>query len=119
MKKASFLIAASLTAALILSGCATGNTSIASETVESIQTKLVKGKTTKADVKAAYGEPSDQGINEGLEYYGYQMGKVDAKAFIPLVGLVTGNNHITGKYLRVSFNKKGTVESYDMSQSKL
>lgn len=119
MKKVTFLITASLFAVSVLSGCATGNTSIATESVESIQTKLVKGKTTKAEVKAAFGEPSDQGVSDGLEYWGYQMSQTDAKGFIPLVGLVTGKSHISGKYLRISFNKKGTVDSYGLSETKV
>lgn len=119
MKKVSLIFAASLVVVSMLSGCATGNTSIAQESTDSVQQKLIKGKTTKAQVKATFGEPSDQGINEGLEYWGYQMARADAKSFIPFIGLVTGENHISGKYLRISFNKNGTVESYGLTATKI
>ena|SRR5471032_649900 len=102
-----------------LTGCATGNTSIAAESSATIEQKIVKGKTTKADLRAAYGEPSETGTNEGKEYWAYQMARSNGIGMIPFATIVTGASGITGKYLRISFDKKGFVESYTLSETKL
>ncbi len=44
--------------ALLLTGCLAGMTSSSSLTQESLQKNLVVGKTTKAEVKKIYGEPT-------------------------------------------------------------
>jgi outer membrane protein assembly factor BamE (lipoprotein component of BamABCDE complex) len=117
MRKISAFIL-SITVA-ILAGCATGNTSIATESTATIQQKLINGKTTKTEVRAAFGEPSDAGINDGKEYWGYQMAQASAKTFIPFAALVTGSSGISGKYLRITFDKKGVVTSYDISETRI
>jgi len=119
MKIFSIVVTTLLMSAALLSGCATGNTSIANESAASIQQKIVKGKTTKADLRAAFGEPSETGINEGKEFWAYQMAQSSGKSYIPFASLVTGSSGISGKYLRISFNKKGVVESYDMTETKI
>lgn len=105
--------------ATALIGCATGNTSIANESADTVQQKIIKGKTTKSDLRAAYGEPSETGINSGKEYWAYQMAQTSAKGYLPFASLVTGSNGITGKYLRITFDKKGVVESFDLTETKI
>ena len=107
-----------LLAAVLLAGCATGNTSIANESADTVQQKIIKGKTTKADLRAAFGEPSDTGISDGQEFWGYQMATSSAKTFIPFASLATGSSGIVGKYLMIKFDKKGVVESYDLRETK-
>ena len=102
-----------------LTGCATGNMSLANESAATIQQKIVKGKTTKADLRAAYGEPSETGIDAGNEYWGYQMAETSAMGMVPFANMVTGSNGITSRYLRITFDKKGLVETYSLSQTKL
>lgn len=112
-------IAAAAIFIALLGGCATGNTSIANESTATLPQKLVKGKTTKADVTRNFGEPSERGMNEGKEYWAYQMAQSSAKTFIPFASLVTGSSGINGKYLRIFFDKKGVVDSYELSDTKI
>jgi len=119
MKNIHASICALMMAVAMLTGCATGNTSISNESAASIQQKIVKGKTTKADLRAAFGEPSETGVNEGKEFWAYQMAQSSGKSYIPFASLVTGSSGISGKYLRISFNKKGVVESYDLTETKI
>jgi outer membrane protein assembly factor BamE (lipoprotein component of BamABCDE complex) len=116
--KSTLLAAAALTLS-VLAGCATGNTSLTDETPTTLQQKLVKGKTTKADVIAQFGEPSERGADSGKEYWAYQMAASSAKTFIPFASAVTGSSGIAGKYLRIYFNKKGVVDSYDLNETKI
>ena len=103
----------------ILTGCVTNNTSMANESTAALQQKIVKGKTTKADLRAAFGEPSETGINEGKEFWADQVAQTSAKGYIPFASLVTGSSGITGKYVRIVFDKKGIVEHYDVTETKI
>jgi len=113
------LAAVAVSLAVLLTGCATGNTSIANESTSTLSQKLVKGKTTKADVSKNFGEPSERGMNESKEYWAYQMAQSSAKTFIPFASLVTDSSGINGKYLRIFFDKKGVVDSYELSDTKI
>ncbi|NRR32204.1 hypothetical protein HSX11_18675 [Oxalobacteraceae bacterium] len=119
MKKLCIPILVAAITVTSLTGCAIGNTSIASESNATIEQKIVKGKTTKADLRVAFGEPSEIGTNDGKEYWAYQMSQTSGVGMIPFVKIVTGSSGITGKYLRISFDKKGVVESYSLSETKL
>lgn len=113
------LIVAVVALSALLGGCATGNTSIANESTATLQQKIVKGKTTKADLIKTFGDPSEKGTNEGKEYWAYQMAQTNATAYIPFASAVTGNSGISGKYLRITFDKKGVVTGYDLSDTKI
>jgi outer membrane protein assembly factor BamE (lipoprotein component of BamABCDE complex) len=113
------LIVVTFMLVVMLGGCATGNTSIANESTLTLSQKLVKGKTTKADVSKNFGEPSERGMNDGKEYWAYQMAQSSAKTFIPFASLVSGSSGINGKYLRIFFDKKGMVDSYELSDTKI
>jgi outer membrane protein assembly factor BamE (lipoprotein component of BamABCDE complex) len=119
MKNFKTLVLAAMVITTILAGCATGNTSIANESAATIQQKIVKGKTTKADLRITFGEPSETGINEGKEYWAYQMARSNGISMIPFASLVTGSLGTSGKYLRITFDKKGIVESYTMSETNI
>ena len=112
-------LVAAMIAAALLTGCATGNTSISGESSTSVQQKLVKGKTTKSEVVSNFGEPGERGFAEGKEYWSYNTTQTSAKSFIPFAGLATGNSGMTGKYLRIFFDKKGVVDTYTLSESKI
>lgn len=119
MKKINITVLIAIFSLAALSGCATGNTSISNESNTTIQQKIVKGKTTKADLQAAYGEPSETGVSEGKEYWAYQMARTSGIGMIPFASFVTGSNGISGKYLRINFDKKGIVDSYALSETKI
>jgi len=119
MKTFKLLGVIAIPLSVLLTGCAIGNSSISNESSETLQQKLVKGKTTKEQVLSQFGEPSERGTNEGVEYWAYQTATSSAVAYIPFASLVTGNSGIRGKYLRIVFNKKGLVDSYDTTETKL
>ncbi len=55
-----------------------------SETQESINQKIAKGKTTKAEVKATFGEPSSTTIKErGGEEWRYKIASSSSTVKIP------------------------------------
>ncbi|MDY7577278.1 hypothetical protein RGU70_02900 [Herbaspirillum sp. RTI4] len=119
MKKLPILTCALALTASILTGCVNGNASMTNESASSIQQKVIKGKTNKTELRATFGEPAETGINEGKEYWAYQMAQNSVLSFIPFSSIVTGSSGITGKYVRFVFDKKGIVESYSVSELKL
>lgn len=63
---------------LTLAGCSSvGNQSLKNETQESVKTKIVKGKTTKQDVLASFGEPDSRSLIDGEEQWSYDLLPVD------------------------------------------
>ncbi|EHA6622781.1 hypothetical protein JMB75_004475, partial [Salmonella enterica] len=66
---------------LTLAGCSSvGNQSLKNETQESVKTKIVKGKTTKQDVLASFGEPDSRSLIDGEEQWLYTMYNSQSKA---------------------------------------
>ena len=78
---------------VLMSGCATtgmGNESLRNEAEASVSQKIMKGKTTKTDVKAMFGSPISTSYTDGgLEIFTYTFDtmKLDASSYIPVVGL--------------------------------
>lgn len=96
---------------VLLMGCATtGNVQISDSGTVS---KIVEGKSTKADVRALVGEPTkvnfDSNKNEIWEYV-YKKGSVKPATFIPIVGLFAGGADVSGNTLTILFDKNGVVE---------
>ncbi|MBE3488380.1 MULTISPECIES: outer membrane protein assembly factor BamE [unclassified Enterobacter cloacae complex] len=83
------------------------------ETQESVKTKIFKGKTTKQDVLASFGEPDSRSLIDGEEQWSYTMYNSQSKAtsFIPAVGLLAGGANSQTKSLTVSF-KGEKVSTY-------
>ncbi|WP_349290178.1 MULTISPECIES: hypothetical protein [unclassified Tatumella] len=117
MKKiiASFIIA------LTLSGCATsGNKSIQNETQVSIQQKIVKGVTTKNEVKSYFGDPTGVTFtSDGSEQWQYMLAdvKISGKTFIPFYGLFDNGATTDMKQLIILF-KGDVVSNYTLVNSK-
>ncbi|OBU09915.1 hypothetical protein AYY18_18980 [Morganella psychrotolerans] len=107
--------------AVSLSGCGAtaGNKKLANETQESIQTKLISGQTTKAEVKAAFGDPSGVGFTSDKEEqwsYAFANTKIKGKTFIPFYGMFAGGATTKLKQLVIIF-KGDVVDKYTMSDS--
>ncbi|SDS32156.1 hypothetical protein [Opitutus sp. GAS368] len=106
---------------ILLTGCASsGNESLRKESESSIQQKIVEGKTTKAEVKLAYGSPFTTSFTDGgLEIWNYELAKMSADAinYVPLVGLFGGSASGTKKQLVILFDDKGVVKKFSMSES--
>ena len=95
---------------LAISGCAShGNRSIARATQENVGANVEIGKTTKADVKLAYGSPLTVGFTDsGNEIWRYAFARGRANWF-------TGNITTQGKELVFFFDKAGIVRNYSFT----
>ena len=110
-----------LVCVLALTGCAsTGNAVLKDETEQSVSTKIIQGKTTKAEIRKMFGAPLRVSFTDaGNEIYGYSFTKTQANAsnFIPFVGILASGMHGTEKSLTVMFDDKGIVKRYSMDES--
>lgn len=104
----SFFFAISL-----ISGCSTsGNQKIKNETAQSLQSKIIKNKTTKTELLTKLGEPDTRTtLDDGNEQWRYLMynNQFNATTFIPVVGLFTGGSQTQSKTLEIDF--KGEIVS--------
>jgi outer membrane protein assembly factor BamE (lipoprotein component of BamABCDE complex) len=104
-----------------LVACASvGNETLRAESEKSVQSKMVEGKTTKAEVKSMFGSPLKTSFTEsGMEIWTYEFSKVsaDAVSFIPIVNLFGATASGTRKELVVLIDKAGTVQRFSMSES--
>ena len=106
-----------------LFGCASvGNETLRAESEASVQTKLVEGKTTKAEVRKMFGSPLKTSFTDGgLEIWTYEFSKVsaDAVSYIPIVNLFGATASGTKKELVVLIDKAGVVQRFSMSESEV
>ena len=117
MKKIMIAVAS---VALLASCASTGNASIKQETEQSIQNKIIEGKTTKQEIRKMYGAPVSTTFTDGgNEIYKYTFSKTQAKAsnFIPIVGIFASGATGTEKNLTVMFDKSGIVSRYSLDES--
>jgi len=105
----------------ILSACVLGACSILGdnspprETQESINQKIAKGKTTKAEVKAAFGEPSSETSKDrGGEEWLYKISSSSPAAKIPGYERLFGSEK--AKTLVVDFDRRGIVTTYSLNE---
>ena len=101
-----------------LGGCASGKESLAKEDASTLQQKITKGKTTRAEIQTMFGEPSEKGTKNGRDYWMYRLQTASAKTFIPFAGLASGNSGTEIKDLTIEFNKAGVVSNYDLVVTK-
>ena len=110
-----------LCAVILAQGCTTiGNESLRSESEESVKAKITEGKTTKAEVKAAFGSPFNTTYtSDGLEVWKYELSKIsaDATAVIPIVNIFAASESGIKKELTVLFDNQGVVKKFNMSES--
>jgi outer membrane protein assembly factor BamE (lipoprotein component of BamABCDE complex) len=108
-------------AVLALGGCASGgNESLRKESETSVQTKLVEGKTTKAEVRTMFGSPLRTSFTDGgLEVWTFEFTNVsaDAISYVPIVNLFGATSSGTKKELVVLFDKAGITQRFSMSES--
>lgn len=115
------MIAASVFAFQI-SGCAsTGNKELSKMETHSLSETFVKGKTTSAEVRSQFGEPSDIDFDStGRQKWTYSHTKSTSKVsnFIPIVSLFkSGSNDLTKKVV-IIFDKEDKIADYMATQSK-
>ncbi|WP_233985925.1 hypothetical protein [Pectobacterium versatile] len=115
MKKFIIVTLVSLT----LSGCYSfGNQTLKNVTQEDVKAKIVKGKTTKAEVLTAFGEPDKRITSDDEEKWSYSMHNYRSKptSYIPLVGVLIGGTDIEEKSILITF-KGEKVSSYEFTAS--
>ena len=108
---------------LIIAGCiSSGNQELKKHDESSIASIIVKGKTSKADVKAIFGDPSDIDFdNHGREKWTYThtKGNVKAENFIPVVSMFRSGVDTQTKKLVIIFDREtGIVYDYLTSSAK-
>ena len=105
---------------VILAGCASaGNQKLADQNKQSIDQKIVVGKTTKADIKNSFGEPTSISFTDAgneIDTYSYSHASPKARNFIPFVGLFAGGADVNSKTLVIMFDKNDAVSKYTMNE---
>lgn len=110
-------------ALLITTGCAvkSGNEKLGTVEKEKVQQALVRGKSTKDDVKTFLGDPDKTDFdNNSLEKWTYTHVRKDAKFvnYIPIVNWFGSGTNDTTKTLVVIFDDNGIVKNYINSDAK-
>lgn len=96
---------------LVLSGCATIGTK--QITKGEIVSQIKEGKSTKTDVKALLGEPSNISFTDaGQENWTYCYSRATTRpaTFIPIIGIFAGGADTETHTLTIRFTKEGIVE---------
>ncbi|MFC0691122.1 outer membrane protein assembly factor BamE domain-containing protein [Paraburkholderia humisilvae] len=83
--------------------------------------KITKGKSTKDDIRSAFGDPTETSFTDsGNELWRYRYTYSTAKAinFVPFANIFTSGADVDKKELVVFFDDKGVVRNYSMQASK-
>lgn len=119
LNQRTFLVCA---IALTVAGCASiGNENLRNESQASIEQKITKGKTTKAEVSAALGSPDETSFTDsGNEIWKYRhvVSTIKASSLIPVVSLFAAGSDQDKKEVVVLFDKTGIVTNYTFSATK-
>ncbi len=120
--KIKFLVLAAAVIALAMTGCvSSGNKALKEESSSSVAEKIIKGKTTKEEVRSMYGDPMETTFTDsGKEIWKYHFIKAQIKAsnLIPVVNLFASGSEGDKKELVVFFDND-IVKNYSMSTSKV
>ncbi|HEC8684825.1 hypothetical protein DW209_07525 [Enterobacter hormaechei] len=113
-----FITASFFIIVFLLSGCSiSGNQNLKNETPQSLQSKIIKNKTTKTELLTKLGVPDTRTtLDDGNEQWKYFMSnnQFNATTFIPVVGLLTGGSQTQSKTLEIDF-KGETVSKWTFS----
>ncbi len=108
-------------ALFLLFGCAgAGNETLRDQNSATVSQMIIKGKTTKAEVRKMFGDPAAVSFtSNGLEIWTYAYAKMHGNAvnYIPIFNLLGSSNSGKKKQLVVLFNKQDVVQRYTMSSS--
>lgn len=113
---------AAMALALSLAGCAQsvdatqGTAALSTETDGSLESKIIRGRTTKAEVATLLGQPTQKGMGaDGAESWIFtrQEGSVSMGMFSPISG------GVRMKQVTVQFDKAGRVVNFVWNENQL
>lgn len=114
-------VATALLVVSLLGGCASmGNEALRHETENTMQKKIIEGKTTKSEIKAMFGSPMNTAFTDGgyeVATYEFSNVKADAINYVPIVGMFGGTMSGKKKELVIMYDKNDVVKRYSMSES--
>ncbi len=121
MRKISLITTSLLLGTVLFTGCAvkTGNDKIENVTQDNILSMIEDGKSTKADVRKAFGEPRNIGfMDNGLEKWEYHHSRSVQKGvnYVPVVNWFVKGTDDTKKTLLVLF-EGNIVKTHSFSSS--
>ena len=116
MKSLVKLALVSVLSVSVLGGCAIGAQTLAQESNQTIQSKIVRGKTTKAEVFGMFGEPTQKAHRASGEVWMYSLSEASFKTFIPFM---LSDNGSTQRNLEITFSKKDVVADYEYAVSRM
>ena len=121
MRKISLITTSLLLGTVLFTGCAvkTGNDKIENVTQDNILNMIEDGKSTKADVRKAFGEPRNIGfMDNGLEKWEYHHSRSVQKGvnYVPVVNFFVKGTDDTKKTLIVLFDGN-VVKTHSFSSS--
>lgn len=121
MRKISLITTSLLLGTVLFTGCAvkTGNDRIENVTQDNILNMIEDGKSTKADVRKAFGEPRNIGfMDNGLEKWEYHHSRSVQKGvnYVPVVNWFVKGTDDTKKTLLVLF-EGNIVKTHSFSSS--
>ncbi len=121
MKKISLIASSLVLGTVLFTGCAvkTGNDRIENVTQDNILNMIKDGKSTKADVRKAFGEPRNIGfMDNGLEKWEYHHSRSVQKGvnYVPVVNWFVKGTDDTKKTLIVLFDGN-VVKTHSFSSS--
>lgn len=109
-------------AVVFATGCASiGNEKLRNESQTSIEQKIVKGTTTKAEVSASLGSPDETSFTDsGNEIWKYRhvVSTLKASTLIPVVNWFAAGSDQEKKEIVVLFDRNGVVSNYTFSATK-
>lgn len=103
---------------IALAGCTavkTGNEKLGELKKSEISEIIIKGKTTKADIQAVFGDPDKTDFdNNSLEKWTYNHIRKQAKGinYVPVVNWFVSGTNDTTRSLVIVFNEDNTVKNY-------
>ena len=121
MRKISLIASSLVLGTVLFTGCAvkTGNDRIENVTQDNILNMIKDGKSTKADVRKAFGEPRNIGfMDNGLEKWEYHHSRSVQKGvnYVPVVNWFVKGTDDTKKTLIVLFDGN-VVKTHSFSSS--
>ncbi|UNU72707.1 outer membrane protein assembly factor BamE [Moraxella nasovis] len=114
------LMVVGMLTALTLTACvSTGNISMKEQSQQSIDSKIIKGKTTKQEIANLFGHADAVTFTDSgkeLWTYAYSRSKPKARNFIPYNFFSLGDN-VQTKELVVLFDTQGVVSNYTFRET--